>query len=469
MENLNIKTTLILFLSVFFAFSSVAQKDTTEFETGKKKLIIIDKKTQKENSIYNLEKGKETFEEEIIKADELIKKHEALIKQIEKDLQLALEEDEDHIELRFDKLDKQMIEKEITEALKELEEDTIAMRDMKIKVKFKEIDPEEFKDVERDVKIIIKDLDIDDEDIVIINSDNGEFYMNGEKLLNEKELERLHAELEKHKALIELNEKKKYAFESGIREIENGIMEIEEGLMSIDDELAELDGLDEEYKEVVKKNIHKKRFNSHWAGFELGLFNFMNSSQSIANENDVTFMKLIPERSMSYGLNVLEFNIPISKYYFGIGTGAGLEWNSMSLAENINLVEVEEGVIQAEYIDVNEKNFKKNKLNAAYVKVPVLFELQIPLGQRKIHFGAGVTGSIRAWSKQKQTYIIDGRKYKDKKTDDFQLTPFRYGLTARIGYGSVGLFINYELMPLFKENKGPELYPIMVGLHIIDF
>ncbi|MCD4793262.1 MAG: outer membrane beta-barrel protein [Bacteroidales bacterium] len=385
MKNLNIKILHTFLVLIFVSVQVFAQKDTTEFELGKKKLIIIDKKNQKENAIYNLEKGKETFEKEIILAEELIKKHEELIKEQE-------------------------------ELIKEQE-------------------------------LLIKET--------------------GELEESKAELEKQKAELEKHRALIELNKKKKLAFESGVREIDKGIEEIEKGLDDIDEELEEMDDDCIDFK--LKRNTHKKRFNSHWAGFEFGLFNFANSSQAMANDEDVDFMKLIPEKSMGYKLNIFEFNVPISKYFFGFATGAGLEWNSMALSENINLYEDANGVIQAEYIDVNVKDFKKNKLNAAYITVPLIFEIQFPVGRKKLYFGAGLTGSMRAWSKQKQIYMIDGRKYKDKKLDDFQLSPFRYGITARAGYGGIGLFAEYTPVPLYKEGSGPEIFPVMIGLHIIDF
>jgi exonuclease VII small subunit len=462
MKKVNIQTTMIFIFSFFFVFQSVAQKDTTELDVGKKKLIIIDKKTKDENAVYNLEKGKQTFEEEIRKADELIRKHEEMLQEIEMKLQQAMEEEGHSLDFHFEGFDPEEIQKEIAEAFEEFGNDTNEFGSKHFDFYFKEVEPDEFDDAENEVKIIMKGFDVDDENIEIIISENGDIYMNDEKIFDHSELE---AQIEKHKEIIEMNEKKKYAFESGIREIEKGIEELEAGLEGIDDDLEELEGLDEK----IEKHINKKRFNTHWAGFEVGLFNFMNSNQAIASDNDADFLRLKPERSMSYSLNVLEFNIPISKYSFGIGTGAGLEWNSMSLAENINLVEDIEGVIQAEYITDPEIEMKKNKFNAAYVKVPVIFELQLPIGHRKIFVGAGVTGSMRAWSKQKQTYFIDGRKFKDKKSDDFQLSPFRYGLTARLGYGSFGVFVNYEMVSLFKENKGPELYPVMIGLHLIDF
>lgn len=442
MKNIHMNILYTFLVLVFVGVQGYAQKDTTELEMGKKKLIIIDKKTQKENAVYNLEKGKETFEKEIFLAEEMIRKHEEIIIEIEKQIEIAF---------------------------KDFKNDSNFNSDMHFKFKFEGIDPEKMDSIENEIKIKLKDYDIDENvEIIILGEDEGQLdemiEQKMEMMLQGNELDKLKAELEKQELLIKLNKKKKYAFEDGIREIEKGIIEIEAGLDDIDKDLKDLDG-----SHKGKKHIHKKRFNAHWAGFEAGLFNFLNSTNKIAEDEDVDFMKIVPEKSMTYRLNVFEFNVPISKYSFGFATGAGLEWNSMALEDNINLYEDVNGVIQAEYIDVNEKDYKKNRLNAAYITIPLLFEFQIPVKQRKIHFGAGLIGSMRAWSKQKQTYEIDGKKYKDKKLDDFQLSPFRYGITARVGFGGLGIFADYTPVQLFKDGSGPEMYPIMIGLHIIDF
>ena len=417
MKKLYIKLTLAVLILAGLSLQGFAQKDTTELEGGKKKLIIIDKKTQKENAIYNLEKGKETFEKEIIIVDGEIEEHEDLIKEIEM-----------QIEMTF----------------KELEGDSIISKNIKIEYKTD------------------GDTNKNEEVEVIILGEGGE---NLEEILKQsgidiKTLEELTELLEQHKETIDINIKKKYAFESGIEEIEKGIEEIEEGLEEIDIEIDEIDG---------HKKSKKKRFNAHWAGLEFGLLNFLNSSQALVNDVDVDFMAVIPEKTFSYGLNLFEKNIPITKHSLGIATGAGIQWNSLNLEQDINLYEGEGGVMMAELINTELIDMKKNKLNVAYIKVPVVLEYQIPVKNRKLYVNAGFFGSIRAWSKQKQVYSIDGTKYKDKKVDDFQLSGFRYGLSAGAGYGDVGLFVEYSMVPLFKDGSGPEMYPIMVGVRLVDF
>jgi hypothetical protein len=60
-------------------------------------------------------------------------------------------------------------------------------------------------------------------------------------------------------------------------------------------------------------------------------------------------------------------------------------------------------------------------------------------------------------------YTINGEKSKEKVKGDYNLSPLRWGVTARVGYRALGFYANYYFTPLFKENTGPELYPFAVG------
>ena len=413
------KTILLIAVVLFtFSFTIKAQKDTTELKVGKKKLMIVEEKTQKENAIYNLQKAKESFEKEIVKTKELIKQQEELIKQREELL------------------------KQQKELLKQREEFMLKTKKFVSKKSTADL-------ADNDTKQLL------DEEMKI--------------LLYKNELEKLKTDIEKQKLLIELNRKKQIAFEQGIEDINKGIDDIQNGLNSLNDDLKTRN---EKYfhKEFRVENRNRSSFNAHWAGFEFGILNFLNAKGSLASNKQLDYLVLIPEKTMSYSLNILEFDIALSKNKkFGAATGAGLRWNSLALKQNINLYEDENGNLFAEYIDPSVMNFSKNKLNIVYVSIPLIIEYQIPIKHRKFFIGAGITGGIRAWSKQKQKYKINGQTYKNKKTDDFQLALFRYGATARIGYGDIGFFVNYNFLPLLNEGAGPELFPISVGLKIADF
>lgn len=431
-----ISVTLILAL---FNVQSDAQKDTTEFEIGNKKLIVVNKKIQKENAIYNLEKGKESFEKEIKNANKIIVQQEKLLAIAEKNLQAIKDSIDTNASLR-EALTRNSYFLKIT-----LKDTTSGKPGAEIEKGFhkqEKLSPEQQKKFFEQQKIILEQ--------------------------QKYEFENQKAEIANLKATIEVNKKKKQAFEKGIVEIEKGIAEIESGLVEIDEELQNISSNKGKYKTSLDKKNVKRHFNAHWSGFEFGLLNFVNKNQSFVSDEESSFMKIIPEKTFSYGLNIFELNIPFTKYSFGLATGAGLRWSSISLEKNVKLVENENGVIIGELIDA-EKEIKKNKLNVAYIRLPLVLEYQTPIKSRKLYFSLGLFGEIRGWSKQKQKYVINETTYKDKQVDNFQLSPFTYGLSARAGYGDIGVFVEYTLVPLFKKEKGPEMYPVMIGIRLIDF
>ncbi len=273
----------------------------------------------------------------------------------------------------------------------------------------------------------------------------------------------------------ELQEKEKQisAFEKGIEDLEIAMEKLEEELEKLED-MGDEDGIkiedESNSSEDDEQNSCAEKFKGHWAGFEFGLANFLNPTQMLATDSELGFMQIVPERSFAYSLNLFEFNIPIHQRYFGLTTGAGINWSSYALAQNIDLEENQStGIMEGILVADDVRHYEKNRFNNAYITIPLLAELQIPAGKHSIWINGGVTGSLRGWSKQKQEYYIDGQKYKDKFSNDYQLSAFRYGLSFRAGYGPIGIFADYSLAPLFKEGMGPELYPINVGIRLINF
>jgi hypothetical protein len=43
---------------------------------------------------------------------------------------------------------------------------------------------------------------------------------------------------------------------------------------------------------------------------------------------------------------------------------------------------------------------------------------------------------------------------------------FNYSATARVGYENYYFYANYEIMPLFEKNLGPEIYAVSAGIGI---
>ena len=78
-------------------------------------------------------------------------------------------------------------------------------------------------------------------------------------------------------------------------------------------------------------------------------------------------------------------------------------------------------------------------------------------------------------------YLIDSKeKYKGNRPEDNQrvlvktkginqMEKWVFGATLRIGFKWVSVFGYYQFTKLFKQGKGPDIYPISVGITITPF
>lgn len=204
----------------------------------------------------------------------------------------------------------------------------------------------------------------------------------------------------------------------------------------------------------------KNRFKGHWSGFEFGLNNYVTDDFSMTP--DETYMEINTGKSWNFNLNFAQVSLPIARDRFGLVTGLGFEWNNYHFS-NQNTIEKD----PVNYViipkDLSSVPLKKNRLQTTYLTAPLLMEVQLGSSSsrdKRIAISTGVITGLKLGSHTKFK-TGDG---KQKIKDDFYLQSFRYGFTARVNYENFGLYFNYYNVPLFLDNKGPELYPFAAGL-----
>jgi hypothetical protein len=103
--------------------------------------------------------------------------------------------------------------------------------------------------------------------------------------------------------------------------------------------------------------------------------------------------------------------------------------------------------------------------------IPLLAEFQIPINhyENRLYFSGGFFGSYRINSHTKIKYRVDRKKEKLKVPDFLSLNDFKYGVMFRAGYRWVNVFACYDLQPLFRKGKGPELTPFTFGFTLVSF
>jgi hypothetical protein len=215
----------------------------------------------------------------------------------------------------------------------------------------------------------------------------------------------------------------------------------------------------------------KKDFNINyddsfhfWEGLDFGVNGYMDKSYSIETPNGYSFLELDYARSHSFSWNVAQYNLHIYKNYAYLVTGIGFEWNSYALRNNVTLTQ-DSPMLDAV---VETHDFSKNKLKTTWVNVPLLLEFNTNKEEDKsFHIGLGATFGYNIFrNKLKQEYNVNGQDFERKLKDDYNINPFRVSATARVGFGNYTLFANYGLTEMFKENRGPKVYPFSAGLSI---
>ncbi len=214
-----------------------------------------------------------------------------------------------------------------------------------------------------------------------------------------------------------------------------------------------------------KSYRHKRnRFRPHYAGLEVGLNNFVTSDFSMVLPPEDRYMDLNTGKSWNWNINIIDYGFGLGTDKVGIVSGLGFEFINYNFdGQNSIRKDPDTGEI-VEYVPDYVGNITKSKMNMTYLTAPLLLEFQIPAPHKRIYISAGVVGGLKLWSNTKMKYTVSGEKSKEKAKGDYNLSPLRWGLTARVGYRALGFYATYYMTPLFKTGLGPELYPFNIGL-----
>lgn len=203
----------------------------------------------------------------------------------------------------------------------------------------------------------------------------------------------------------------------------------------------------------------------YWQGLDIGVNGYFNkNTSSIETPSGYGFLELDYSRSRSFAWNIGQYNFHIVKNYVNVVTGIGLEWNSYALRNNVSLLPNSDSISAiSESID-----FTKNKLKSTWINAPLLLEFNTSKNaNNNFHIGAGMTFGYNIFQNRlKQEFSMNGDEQKRKVKDDFNINPFRYSATVRVGFGDFTLFANYGLSELFKANRGPVVHPFSAGVSL---
>lgn len=239
----------------------------------------------------------------------------------------------------------------------------------------------------------------------------------------------------------------------------------------------------------VRRRKGKRKFDGHFAGFELGVNGYVNSDFNMDFGPAYSYMDLRMEKSGNVNINFLEQNFAFSKKgNFGFLTGIGLSINNYRFSHQTHL-DKEGPALRGYYIKGTD--LRKTKIVNTWLTVPALFEWQTRSYRRSKRFfvQAGVQFGLRVQTHTKEYFENTGQPFdyvdpvtgqviesypgsgdrKVKQHDSFYMNPVKLDASVRLGWGFINLYGTYSLTRMFQKDKGPELYPFSLGLILVSW
>lgn len=165
-------------------------------------------------------------------------------------------------------------------------------------------------------------------------------------------------------------------------------------------------------------------------------------------------------RAINQGFGTyLTYNFPMGESKHTVSLGAGVSFHNYYM-KNAWLSEP-----YGYEINFTEVSVKKSKINFNYFDLPM--ELNFRIADKfKISFGAKVGFLIGSKSKVIGDVYGDGHKWEVRYGSLNAVESIVYSAFARIGYRSVNLFFGYQFNSSFKQDRGPEVLPLSIGIGI---
>lgn len=220
---------------------------------------------------------------------------------------------------------------------------------------------------------------------------------------------------------------------------------------------------------MARRKEKSEKSKPIWGGLEIGFNNFLTKDNVLEAPAGHDYLDLNSGKSVFVSLNLLQKNFRLGHSNVWLFTGLGLTWNNYRFDKNVNLSSAGDTIVGG-FDTTSTRNYAKSKLTATYLTAPVMFEFFTSRKSKNaFHLGVGAMLGYKIGSHTKERFTESGSTEKPKQYDDFFLNPFRYGARVAIGYRKFNVFADYYVSEMFRDKKGPELFPVSVGVTLAAF
>ena len=183
-----------------------------------------------------------------------------------------------------------------------------------------------------------------------------------------------------------------------------------------------------------------------------------------------------------YIMHELPFGKSNFSFAFGLGVGCHNLYNDAMPVKSFVYDSLETKVYDGKTVFTKipsfspdgkqEINYKNNKFTQIYLDLPIEFRYRMRNNAFKFYLGGKVGLMLSNYTKYNgddftENYPTGSIRYKEYKIAN--VNTWRYGLTLRAGWKWIQVYGYYSISNLFKKDKGPDMYPISVGLTLSPY
>jgi hypothetical protein len=169
-----------------------------------------------------------------------------------------------------------------------------------------------------------------------------------------------------------------------------------------------------------------------------------NGSFTLSKQNQ--FLSYNQAKTSNVGFDVLQMGIKFSRT-FKIYLSGGFDWTLIRLRNDITILPNQPSLA---YLH-DDIDYSKNRFSSSYLRIPLSFDFRSNESRRgnRFHFVFGPDVGFLLDGMVKQ---ISDQNGKQKFSDNYNFTTFRYGGFVRIGYGDFGIFAKYYANDMFENS-----------------
>lgn len=182
---------------------------------------------------------------------------------------------------------------------------------------------------------------------------------------------------------------------------------------------------------------------------DVGLSTYLdNGSYTLSTQN--SYLDHDTWRSSNFGFEFFQMGYRFDSN-FKIYLASGLDWNHIRLNKDITF---QRNKPLDQYV-TEDVHFNKNRFSSQYLRIPLAFQVRSNPDHKgkRMNFVFGPEVGFLLNSKIKQ---VSNARGKEKFKGNYNFEPFRYGASARLGYGGMGVFAKYYFNDVFVEGQGPQ-------------